>query len=489
MTARNVYLEIGPDFLKALVGDQGWERPLERQENRRLHPAQVEKLAASLREFLQQNGVRPDQRAFCAISARGVSLRRMTLPAATKDELQRLLLLQIEREFPLAPDDLAWGYRLLGEGAGKTQELLVMAVKREVLQEYSDLLVASGVRPEFTLGVLARSALVDRLPASCAMLDLGRSEAELISFERGTAGSIRVLPWSGAAGTAEVGALAKSIQTAGVGQRLYLSGAGARLKDLAPQLTTALGVECESLEDAGATGRSTSILGLKKSCEEGGAPLIWLRLQSARETEITARPAPIRKWAALAGLLILVSFSLRYAEAFVQRPRLAQRIAEIKKYRDKLPQVDRELGFLQYLKTNQPPYLEPIFAMANAAPGGARLESLSLNRRGDLALRASLGNSQQVGDFRTKLIQSGLFTTVVVEEQVPTPDKQKVLVRVTGQWKPLTDGKSVAGELLRLEKEKARSQSSSLKPPASTNAAMPSPTMTNPPASRTELKE
>src|SRR6188474_2163533 len=135
MISRNVYLEIGPDSLKVLVGDDGLELPLERLENRRLHPAHGEKLAASLRDFLIQHGARPGQRAFCAISARGVSLRRMTLPSATKDEFPRLLLLQIEREFPLAPDELAWGHRVVRNGSGRTQELVVVAVKKEVVQE------------------------------------------------------------------------------------------------------------------------------------------------------------------------------------------------------------------------------------------------------------------------------------------------------------------------------------------------------------------
>jgi hypothetical protein len=40
-----------------------------------------------------------------------------------------------------------------------------------------------------------------------------------------------------------------------------------------------------------------------------------------------------------------------------------------------------------------------------------------------------------VVDLRSKLIASGLFSTVVVEEQTPTPDRQKVIVRLSGQWK------------------------------------------------------
>lgn len=489
MNSRNVYIEIGQDTLKVLFGDDGLELPLERLENRRLHPACGEKVTAGLREFLQKHGARPGQRAFCAIGARGVLLRRMTLPAAPKEELQRLLPLQIEREFPLAPDELAWGYRMLGNGPGKTQELLVVAVKKEVVQEYADLLAASGLNAEFTLGALARSSIASRPPASYAVLEVGRNDSELITFENGAPGLIRILPWGGSSDAAEFESWAKSVQAGGLGQRIYLSGEGARLNDLVPQLAKALGVECERIEVPSGAGRSAAILGLKKSCENGDAPPLRLRLQpSAGTTEIITRPAHW-KWAALAGLLILFSLSLRYAEAFVQRSRLARKISESKSYRDQLPQVDRELSFLQYLKTNQPPYLDPLFAMANASPGGARIESLSMNRRGDLALRASMRDSQQVGDFRAKLINSGFFSTVVVEEQAPTPDKQKIVVRITGQWKPSGGGKSPAGASARLEAEKARSPAKTVPAAASTHASMPPLTMTNPPAPRSEAKE
>src|SRR5439155_861306 len=105
-----VFIEIGQTSLKVLDGETGIELPLERAENGRLTEACREKLCAGLGDFLKARGWRPRPRAYCAIGARGVSLRRLTLPAASKEELQRLLPLQIESEFPLPPDQLAWGY-------------------------------------------------------------------------------------------------------------------------------------------------------------------------------------------------------------------------------------------------------------------------------------------------------------------------------------------------------------------------------------------
>jgi len=451
LNSPGVYVEIGQDSLKMLDGEDGLELSLDRLENGRLNPICAERLVQSLRVFLKKYNWRPGVRAFCAIGARGVSMRRLTLPASSKEELQRLLPLQIEREFPLLPEELAWGYRPLspervsGNGAPTTQELLVVAVKREVIEDYTDVLSGCGLDPVFTLGAWARSSLCAEPPQSYAVLDVGRNQSELITFDNGVASAIRILPW-GSEGIRraleskqDLDTVVRSIQPQWLGQMLYLTGTDAN--EIAPRLAKAFGsaVECKPIELESGEGRSAAILGLKKSCETNDNSLpLTLELQKTKNGAGATRPFQW-KWAALAGLLAISSLGLRYAEAFLQQPRLAKRLAAMKAYRESLPKIDRELSFLQYLKTNQPPYLEPIFAMANGAPAGTRIESLSMNRRGDLSLRASMKDSQQVVQLRSKLIESGLFSSVVVEEQTPSADRQKIVVRIMGEWKPVGD--------------------------------------------------
>jgi hypothetical protein len=117
------------------------------------------------------------------------------------------------------------------------------------------------------------------------------------------------------------------------------------------------------------------------------------------------------------------------------KSRLSRRLAALKVEKQRLPAIDRELRFLQYLKENQPPYLEALAIVASAAQPGTRFDSVSMNRRGDLALRGFMRDSQQVLDFRSKLISSGFFSTVVVEEQNPTPDRQRINLRISAQFK------------------------------------------------------
>ena len=230
--------------------------------------------------------------------------------------------------------------------------------------------------------------------------------------------------------------LAKMIPADWIGQKLYLTGDNDAVKNFGPQLAKAMGAntECERIDPASGEGASAAISGLRRACEKNGRPPLILQFQTIETAQNLGRPI-LWKWAALAVVFLIGSFSLRYAEMFLHQGRLSKKLSEIKGYREKLPDIERDLSFLQYLKTNQPAYLEPLFALANAAPPGTRLESLSMTRRGDLSLRAGMKDSQQVVDFRSKLLESGLFSTVVVEEQTPTPDRQRIVVRMTGQWK------------------------------------------------------
>jgi Tfp pilus assembly PilM family ATPase len=501
-----LYLEIRQGTLRALRGEESLELTLERQENGRLTDVCRERVALGLQDFLHKKNWQPRLRAFCAIGARGVSLRRLSLPPSSKEELPRLLTLQIESEFPLPPEALAWGYRQLSEaekkqqGANARQEILVVAVKKEVLEDYAALLSGCGVSPLFTLAALARGSLCPQTAGTCALLDVGRTQSELIAFQNGAPVSIRIFPWggetvtraiqqglgigadeaeklklkwdNGAGGDGELGktiqlaigtaldSLAAGINGCWTGQKLFLTGKSTRYRNLAPQLAQRLrgSVECEVIESPPTDARSAAIRGLKKACEtQGGQGPLVIRLKETRGNENGARGGTWKtkllttlsgqedeaergtawwKWATLAVLLAVASVSFPYAEALLLKGRLTKKLAALKADRARLPAIDRELGFLQYVKATQPPYLDALSVLANAAQSGTRIDSLSMNRRGDLSLRGTMRGSQQVTEFRSKLVQSGFFSTVSVDEQTPSPDRQKVTVRITAQWKP-----------------------------------------------------
>ena len=483
-----LFLEFGQDSLKILCGDTGLELPLERLENGRLAGACQERLITDLQEFLKQSGQNSRLRALCAVGARGVSFRRVMVPQSTREDLDRVLGLQIEREFPLPPEQLAWGYRKLDPGEQPMdlpvghQAFLVVAVRKEIVEEYAGLLARSGISAVFTLSALARSCLWPQSSEACAALDIGRRQSELISFEQGVPVSARTIPWGGEniteaiqeklgigrdeaeklklrcdrehsssddvrplidqATSSAVESLARLVNTTRLSSRLvYVSGRSTRQMGIVTRLAKGLGCDVESIgTGVGAgPGLSTAIEGLKRSSQPNGrGSLLILHLKDAKVGMNLAKPA-LRKLVTMTCVLLGACLLLPYAEALILKPSLSNKLAEVEASRGRLASIDREFDFLRFLKKNQPPYLEAIYLLANAAPQGTRFDSLTMNRRGEVSFRGNMKDSQQVLQFRSKLIDSGFFSSVVVEEQTPTPDRQKLVVRMTAQWKPTVD--------------------------------------------------
>ena len=441
-----VYLEINQDFLRALKGEAVLEVPLERAENGRLAGPCKERLASGLKAFLNQRSWQSRMRAVCAIGANGVSLRRLSLPMASGEELQRLLLMQIESEFPLPPNELAWGYRSVGPSPSTTgaarQEILVVAVKKEALEEYSDLLFKCGMNPVFTLAGLARSALCPDPAGTYAILELGRHRSELMTFEQGVPGQVRIFSWGEDAtkDDASLDAMARSIAAVWSGRKLFITGEPGYRRDLPAQLARRLmpGAECARLETPSGGGSSAAILGLKKAAgQSGGVPPLILQVQPKQtDGAFNWNEEIFRKWAATAVILLCAALLLPYAEAILLKPFLSRKLAAFESQAQRLPAIDTELQFIEYLRQNQPPYLDALYLFAKSAPQGSRFDTISMTRRGEISLHGSMPNFQQLADFRAKLIESGFFSAVTVEEQTPSPDRQKVNVRITAQWAP-----------------------------------------------------
>lgn len=480
MNPGQLFLEITQNRLSAFNGAVGLDLPLERSADGQLTEICKSSIAIQLRTLVERKSWQPRARAFCAISARGVSLRRLTLPAAPAEELQRLLPLQIESEFPLGPDELAWGWQQFANSKSEAgalngkQELLVAAVKREAVEEYAAIVSACGATPVFTLAALARSYICPQPPGCYAVLAIGDSCSELITIEKGVPLAVRVLNWgtnciSGAAtrgndailsttgplasfgGSISAGAgdshadpiepLARLIDDQNVGQRIYVLQPPRSVAEpnLGSRLALRLGhrVDCQLVDVVAGQGRTAAIQGLQLAVQRnnGLLPLVLQTKPTNGKAGLTTDA--LIKWAALAGGLLLLALMLPYAEALTLKSHLAKKLTAIKSDQGRLVTMDCELEFLQYLQENEPPYLDALLVLAKAAPPGTRFDSVSMNRRGEVSLRGSLGNGQQVAELRSKLIASGFFETVGIEEQTPTPDRQKVNVRLTAQWKPL----------------------------------------------------
>ena len=477
---RTLCLELGESAWLAESDGQFVELPVVRQTNGRLTEESRQRVQNRLKELLAAAGIATGTTALCAIGARGVSLRRMQLPPARAEEFEKVLSLQIEREFPLPPAQLAFGSQRIADGAVGASDVAVAAVKRELIEDALAVLGGLGLNSRFTLGVFALGVAAGG-SATVTVLDVGRSCSELAIFENGVPTAVRVLPWgtdhlggalpqqagersadadslerllrgelvpndwppalAGAIRNA-VAELAAHVQRASSGRRLLVAGALAQVSGLPEELSRALGdgIRCEPL----ATGRdlfpTPTIAALRRIDSRGErGRLLELRPGGSRsEVEIVAPPAS-RRWLAIAAALAVAFVGLRYAGPLVRKPALERKLAEAAAARAELPPVDQELDFLRAVAKSQPAYLNALTVLADATPRGARLESLTLNGRGELTFAATLQSPQQGNELRSKLLDSGLFSSAVIEEQSPTPDQRQAKIRLSGRWRTSPD--------------------------------------------------
>ena len=467
-----ICVEIGQSSMRALNGTQGFQQPLERLPNGRLTTSCKDRLSKALQSLLERKLWSGRTRVFCAVGARGVSLRRLSLPASVDQDLRQHLLLQIEAEFPLPPDELAWGYLELpsanvnGVAAAK-REFLIVALRKDQLEDYAEVFASCGAVAVFTVAAISRNSICPRAPSDYAILDIGLRQSELVVFHEGVPTMVRAIAWGGenvtkvlaehlgiplaeaeklklesgsdervqTATDAALATLVGALNGRRTITRLFLSGRSA--SSLVGRLEKLLGPasQCTVLQSGSADGHSAGLLGLKADLERDGGPAIVLQLKADTAGTVLSQPAP-RKWAAVAAALALAALLIPSVGAVVLQPFLARKLASIKTESGRLATIERELRFLQYLKQTQPPYLDALYVMAKAAPPGTRIDSLTMNQRGDLSFKGAMGGSQAVVDFRTKLIDSGFFARVSVEEQTPTPDRQRVNVRMSAEWKP-----------------------------------------------------
>ena len=453
--ARGPFIDVGHSSMKVLLGDRGLEVPLERSQSGELTVACRTQIVEEVRGFVgsRRRSLRP---VLCALPARGITLRRFLMPATSPGETRQMLALQLEREFPLPLNELSWGYEVApGEGTDgiglaaseSRNEVTVIALRRQVIDEYRGLLLECGLRPTFVLGILATSRLFPTTKGRSCVLDIGRTHSELVVLEDGRPIVVRSISWGGELRHA-TSELSKHLDAALVGghfsgnsrvgnsqkpaspPRLYLTGGGARLPGLRRDIEELLGdhVSCEALQVKVAVGHSPVTVGLR-TAKGGDIALRFLPPEKLRAWTPSERPASRWRWLAAASVLAVACLTLRYGIPLWRASGLeqSQTLASLKKRRVALPAVDRELSFLENLEKSQLPYLEALKTIAEAVPKGTQVTTLSMTRQGDLHLKGTTGMSRQaMDDFRSKLDQSKWLLRTSIPDEQPTKDGKRL---------------------------------------------------------------
>lgn len=464
---------------------------------------------------------------WCALPSRGISLRKLSVPAGTKDDPARLLALQIESQFPLPPDQLAWGWFAPSKpepaSAGGLRDYTVAAIRKEPVERLAQLFAGAGYNAVFGVAATLRINPVSDHSPDTLCLDVGSKTTESIEYRNAAPAGLRSIPWGtgsildaivadtrlpreeaaavlaalvrGDATTPErrdailsavdrsVRVLAEAVNRPGATapSRVVVTGNAAETRWVATRLADALRpIAVEYRSDGNSQpGLTAAVAGLRAATSSPGGSLpvrLDVGLPSAGTASGSAAGMPWQ-WIAGAAALLVAIIAFPYAEAIVGRPILRHRLESLRKETARLGEIDRRLEFLQYLADGQAPYIDASYVIATASPPGAKIESISMNRRGELSISGFTQMPQQVVEFRNKLVDSGFFSGVVLEEQTPIVGGQpRINLHITAQWKGPVERESLKLGPVLPDPVKTNA-------PAATNGAPASKSATNnPPA-------
>ena len=507
MKGRRLAVDIGYSSLKVLAGETGIEVRLERAGGGHLTPACREEVVRKVRSFVGRSTRMP--RALCALPSRGISFRRFSVPKTSRDETERLLAFQVEKELPLPADRIAWTYEIHAvrngaaaaekNGRGKEsrhalREVVFAAMRREILEDYEALIRSAGLSPSFTVGALAAAKICPPVEGPWCLLDLGRTHSELLFLDGEKPVAVRTIFWGGASVTEAIArsfaideseaesikkrwaesargdfiitdpmngdsvasaaheslrSLGKLVRDALQGDvfsgsgakpsRIRLVGGSALLPTVGAEIQEALGDEIEvvTIEVPSGPGKSAVTVGLS-GAEQDGADLSLTFMPAARRRDPARKKFRLSSsfWIGAAATLAVTSLALRYALPAVRLPGLQGRLDGARGQLASLPNIDRELGFLDLVSSSQTPFLEALVALSQSAPQGTLLESLSMTRQGEVSIQGKASSFEAANDFRAKLARSGWFGQIVIQDQAPSKEQGKVEFRMSARLKP-----------------------------------------------------
>ena len=104
-------------------------------------------VADAIRKLIQQNGVRSNK-VISAVPGRAVIIKKLQMPRQDDDELEANIEFEANKLVPENLENVNLDYQVLGylEGGNK-MEVLLVAVKKEIVNSFTDVIEAAGLMP------------------------------------------------------------------------------------------------------------------------------------------------------------------------------------------------------------------------------------------------------------------------------------------------------------------------------------------------------
>jgi len=152
-------------------------------------PIRHAQITATIREILNELGIKSGKVNY-AVAGQSVFARFVKLPAVEEEKIDRIIAFEAQQNVPFPIDEVVWDYQLVGGGADEQLQVVLVAIKSDLLEGINAAVEAAGLRPT-VIGV-ANMALYNAfrynysdVTDSSLVVDIGARTTNLLFIEPG----------------------------------------------------------------------------------------------------------------------------------------------------------------------------------------------------------------------------------------------------------------------------------------------------------------
>src|SRR5438874_728169 len=152
-------------------------------------PVRHAKITATIREILNELGIKSAKVNY-AVAGQSVFARFVKLPSVAEEKIDRIIAFEAQQNVPFPIDEVVWDYQLVGGGADEQLQVVLVAIKSDLLEGINSAVEAAGLRP-MVIGV-ANMALYNAfrynysdVTDSSLVVDIGARTTNLLFIEPG----------------------------------------------------------------------------------------------------------------------------------------------------------------------------------------------------------------------------------------------------------------------------------------------------------------
>lgn len=146
-------------------------------------------ITATLKQMLREHGVRRG-RTVISVAGQSVFTRFVKLPAATPENIERMVGFEAQQNVPFPMSEVVWGYQLIGGASEKGEyEVVLVAIKSDIIESLAKAVDAAGLHVELvdvsSLALYNAVRYNYEVEEGCTLVaDIGAKTTNLIFIEK-----------------------------------------------------------------------------------------------------------------------------------------------------------------------------------------------------------------------------------------------------------------------------------------------------------------